>query len=99
MQIAIDVGIPGLVIWVSVLFIVIVAAWQIYRHGRLVEDNWISGLGAAMICSQVILLVHGIVDDVTWGVRPEPILWALWGIAIAAWGMLHVSQAESTPQA
>jgi putative inorganic carbon (HCO3(-)) transporter len=36
--------------------------------------------------SQLALAVHGITDAVTWGmVRPAPLIWALWGLAIAAW--------------
>ncbi|OQY35941.1 MAG: hypothetical protein B6I38_00850 [Anaerolineaceae bacterium 4572_5.1] len=98
LQIAVDVGIPGLIAWISVLSIIILSAWQIYHHGYLTKDNWARGLGAAILSSQVILLVHGIVDDITWGVRPEPILWALWGITIAAGRVFSVTKADFIAQ-
>jgi putative inorganic carbon (HCO3(-)) transporter len=38
-----------------------------------------------LLCSQVALVVHGLTDAVTWGmVRPAPLVWALWGLAMAS---------------
>jgi putative inorganic carbon (HCO3(-)) transporter len=86
LQIAVDVGIPGLIVWLSILFIVLALSWQLYRFGRQREDHWTTGLGAGLFCSQLALIVHGFLDAVTWGaVRPVPIVWALWGLTSAAW--------------
>ena len=95
LQVAIDVGIPGLIAWFSIYLIVLFLAWQIYQHGRASENNWACGFGAAVISSQTLMLVHGIVDAVTWGVRPEPILWALWGVTIAAWRIIVLPRLAS----
>ncbi|MFQ5616607.1 MAG: O-antigen ligase family protein, partial [Anaerolineales bacterium] len=85
LQIGVDLGIPGLVAWLSLLMLVIVTAWQVYRYGRTQNDRWIAGVGAGLLCSQIALIVHGLTDAVTWGmVRPAPIVWGLWGITIAA---------------
>jgi putative inorganic carbon (HCO3(-)) transporter len=86
LQIAVDVGIPGLIAWLSILFIMLTLSWQLHRFGRLRGDNWTAGLGAGLLCSQLALIVHGLLDAVTWGtVRPTPILWAAWGLICAAW--------------
>jgi putative inorganic carbon (HCO3(-)) transporter len=86
LQIAVDVGIPGLIAWLSILFIMLTLSWQLHRFGRLRGDNWTAGLGAGLLCSQLALIVHGLLDAVTWGtVRPTPILWAVWGLICAAW--------------
>jgi putative inorganic carbon (HCO3(-)) transporter len=86
LQIAVDVGIPGLIAWLSILSIVLALSWQLYRSGRMMRDNWTAGLGAGLLCSQLALLTHGLLDAVTWGaVRPVPIVWALWGLTCAAW--------------
>jgi putative inorganic carbon (HCO3(-)) transporter len=38
-----------------------------------------------LLCSQLALGVHGLFDAVTWGmVRPAPLIWAIWGLALAA---------------
>lgn len=86
LQIAVDMGIPGLLAWLAAWMLVTVAAWQLYRKGQNSQNHWASGLGAGIFCCQVALLMHGQLDAVTWGmVRPAPLVWALWGSAIAGW--------------
>jgi putative inorganic carbon (HCO3(-)) transporter len=85
LQVAVDLGLPGLVAWLAVLLLVMVAAWQTYRRGRTCGDHWLAGLGAGLLCSQVALVVHGLTDAVTWGTRPAIIVWAVWGLAMAAY--------------
>ncbi len=88
LQIAVDLGIPGLIAWLAVLFIVFFVTWQLYREGRAQQDPWISGMGAGLFCSQLAMTLHGMTDAVTWGmVRPAPIIWALWGLSISAWAV------------
>ena len=84
LQIAVDLGILGLVSWLSIFFIVVLLLWQTYKRGRVKQNGWITGLSVGMLCSQLALAVHGMVDAVTWGmVKPAPIVWGLWGIAVA----------------
>jgi putative inorganic carbon (HCO3(-)) transporter len=83
LQIAVDLGLPGLVAWLALLLLVFVAAWGIYRRGQALDASWIAGLGAGLLCSQVALTVHGLTDATTWGTRPAIIVWGLWGLAMA----------------
>lgn len=86
LQIAVDLGIPGLVCWLAILFVVIFTSWKLSRQGKELGDAWMAGLGAGLFASQIALVVHGLIDSVTWGmVRPAPLVWAIWGIAVAAW--------------
>jgi len=95
LQVGVDVGIPGLIGWLAILMVVMVAAWQLYRHGRMSGDGWIAGLGAGLLCSQVAMMVHGLTDAVTWAMaRPSPIVWGVWGLTIAAWRVLVVKSEE-----
>ncbi len=88
LQVSVDLGIPGFIAWLSILLTVIVISLQIYLFGRSQADSMISGVGAGVLCSQVALIVHGITDAVTWGmVRPAPIVWIIWGLAIAGWNI------------
>jgi putative inorganic carbon (HCO3(-)) transporter len=85
-QIAVDLGIPGLVSWMAILFVVIFSSWKLFRMGNELGDTWMAGLGAGLFASQIALVVHGLIDSVTWGmVRPAPLVWAIWGIAVVAW--------------
>lgn len=86
LQVAVDMGIPGLVAWLAISILVLVIAWQIFSRGRFLNQKWIMGIGSGLFCSQIALMIHGLTDAVTWGmVRPAPIVWALWGLSMAAW--------------
>jgi putative inorganic carbon (HCO3(-)) transporter len=85
LQVAVDLGLPGLIAWLSIFGVVALSAWQVYRVGRRVQNGWVAALGAGLLASQLALAVHGLTDAVTWGmVRPAPLVWALWGLAAAA---------------
>jgi putative inorganic carbon (HCO3(-)) transporter len=89
LQVAVDLGIAGLIAWLTTLIIVLSTSWQLYRAGRQHNDEWVAGLGAGLLCSQVALMIHGLVDAVLWGmVRPSPIVWGVWGLTIAAWRVI-----------
>lgn len=97
LQVAVDTGIPGLIAWLAIVMIVSVSSWRLYVHGRAENDDHITGLGAAWLCSQIALLVHGFTDAVTWGmVRPSVIVWGLWGLSISCASMYvsRVADAE-----
>jgi putative inorganic carbon (HCO3(-)) transporter len=84
LQVAVDLGIPGLIAWLSILSLVTLASWQIYHRGRVKMNLMAAGLGAGLLCSQIALVVHGLTDAVTWGmVRPAPLVWVVWALAIA----------------
>lgn len=85
LQVAVDLGIPGLLAWLWMLAVVVISAVKTYRAGRAENDALLSAAGAGLLSSQVALVIHGLTDAVTWGmVRSAPLVWALWGAAIAA---------------
>jgi putative inorganic carbon (HCO3(-)) transporter len=87
LQVAVDLGLPGLVAWLVIFYLAAQAAWRAFRGGQRLGAGWLAGLGAGLMGSQLALVVHGLTDAVTWGmVRPAPLVWALWGLAMAAAG-------------
>lgn len=85
LQIAVDLGIAGLLAWLMIYTLTIAAAWNTYRLGSKVQDRGLIAIGAGLFSSQLALGLHGLTDAVTWGmVRPAPLVWALWGLSIAA---------------
>ena len=89
LQVAVDLGIPGLIAWISVLLVVLIVAWRLYRTGRRTNDPWVAGLGAGYFCTTAALVLHGLVDSVVWGmVRQASVVWMLWGAAIASFLVL-----------
>lgn len=95
LQVAVDLGVPGLIAWLSLWMLVLFVSWRVYQAGRKQSDLWLAGLGAGVIGSQSALLVHGMVDAVTWSARPAIIVWAVWGLAMAAHGFLTLSETNA----
>ncbi len=98
LQVAVDLGIPGAVAWISILVVVVVTSWRLYRLGLKPENRWVAGLGAGLVCSQIALVTHGLVDAVTWGmVRPAPLVWGVWGLAAAGAGLILGASSDDQP--
>jgi putative inorganic carbon (HCO3(-)) transporter len=85
LQIGADFGVPGLITWLAIYLLMIVICVRIIRAGKLAVDYMIIGLGYGLLCSQIALGVHGLLDAVTWGiVRSAPLVWALWAVIMVA---------------
>ncbi len=85
LQIAVDFGVVGILAWLAIFTLATLAAWRAYRIGLKVQDRELAAVGAGLFGSQLALGLHGLTDAVTWGmVRPAPLVWALWGLSIAA---------------
>ncbi|GAB4580738.1 MAG: hypothetical protein Fur0022_34800 [Anaerolineales bacterium] len=99
LQVAVDLGIPGFVAWMTILISTVGVAWKIYWTGKHKQDHWLSGMGAGLFASQIALIMHGLFDAVTWGmVRPAPLVWAIWGLVVA-YGRINGSSEPDPPSA
>jgi putative inorganic carbon (hco3(-)) transporter len=83
LQVGVDLGLPGLLAWLTLLLLAGRAAWLAYRHGRRTHDAQTAGLAAGLLASLAALATHGCLDAAVWGTRPAVIVWLLWGLAIA----------------
>lgn len=91
LQIGVDLGLPGLVAWLALYFVVMACLLTQMRRKSFMDKSWVVGLFGA----QVALILGGITDAVTWGmVRSAPLVWGLWGLAVASW--LSSSQHDNT---
>ncbi len=95
LQVALDLGIPGLVAWTAILLVVSMASLGCYREGHRRQDPLMAGLGAGLLASQVVFVTHGLTDATLWGMtRPALLVWVVWGVALAA---QHVGVRHSLP--
>lgn len=83
LQIAVDLGLPGLSAWLALVLIVLTISGQLLQMGQTTNNSWLAGLSAGLLASQLAMLVHGITDAVLWGSKPAVILWVVWGIGLA----------------
>jgi putative inorganic carbon (HCO3(-)) transporter len=84
LQVAVDLGIPGLIAWLALAALVFKNAWRLYLGGQSDGQPKIAALGVGLITAQLALVSHGLLDAVTWGdVKPAPIIWGIWAFAFA----------------
>lgn len=83
LQVAVDLGLPGLIAFVSMSLITVALADRSLRslsHSAASELIWLQRGAVAGLCAA---LIHGLLDAVTWNTRPAFLVWALWGTAVA----------------
>lgn len=90
LQIAVDLGVPGLLFWLAAWLAILTMAWQLYSS----RDSFFSPIGAAVLCSMAAMGVHAMLDAVTWDTRPSIIVWGIWGLTAAAWNLHHRSESR-----
>ncbi len=81
LQVAVDLGLPGLIAFVALLGIVLAAAVQSARAWAGERELAIQVVGLA--AGLVAVLVHGLLDAASWGSKPAVFIWALMGLIMA----------------
>lgn len=81
LQIGVDLGLMGLIAWLTILAIHLIQAWKSRIGGKNNKNLRTQAIGFALLGSMLVLIIHGMMDSVVWGmVRPAPLVWAIWGI-------------------
>jgi len=87
LQVGVDLGVAGLGAFVALLIISLRTAWGVWRFrgGREWQDA--NALGLGLLISLVVMVLHGLVDAVTWGTKPSVIPWLVMGLSVAVGGL------------
>jgi putative inorganic carbon (HCO3(-)) transporter len=84
LQVAIDVGLPGLVAFLSILLLMFWSALDSARHYQRVGSPPLTALAWAGVASLTGMLIHGMVDATTWiNTRGAFVPWAVMGMIVA----------------
>jgi putative inorganic carbon (HCO3(-)) transporter len=84
LQVAVDLGIPGLVAFLAILLLSLWCALDSARFYRRGGERALAALAWASLASLVGMLVHGLVDATTWTVgRGAFVPWAVIGTILA----------------
>jgi putative inorganic carbon (HCO3(-)) transporter len=84
LQVAVDLGIPGLVAFLALLLLAFASALYAARSYRRAGKRALDALAWASLASLAGMLVHGMVDAPTWTVgRGAFVPWAVIGTAVA----------------
>lgn len=74
LQVALDIGLPGLVAYVALLLLCATVGWQIARR-----DPALRALSLGLVCSLAALHVYGLADALALGAKPAVLLWGILG--------------------
>lgn len=80
LQVAVDLGIPGLVACVALLTNFTLIGWRIYRRSN---DEFLRALAIGLLCGMLSHQVFGLTDAIALGAKPGVALWAMLGIVVA----------------
>lgn len=92
LQVGADLGIPGLVVWLSIQLSSLLAAWKVFKLGKNQNQAPFCAFGAGLIGCQMAIILHGLFDSVLWGeIRIAPLVWWVWGMAMAGLKVIRVT--------
>jgi len=94
LQTAYDLGVPGLVAYLALLFLALWMCWRIYRHGRGVPRALGIGCQSALIAYHV----YGLTDVVAMGAKPGVLWWALLALIAALHRLVPLRECVETKE-
>jgi putative inorganic carbon (HCO3(-)) transporter len=83
LQVAVDLGLPGLVAFAALFGGALIAAWKAYRAYGARKEAGPQALALGLLISLLIIGIHGLTDSVTWGTKPAVIPWCIMGLTMA----------------
>ncbi len=95
LQVAADLGLPGLVAFVGLFSGSLIAAWRAYSAYRARKEAGPQALALGLLISLVIMGLHGLTDAVTWGTKPAIVPWCVMGLAVGLYGISVKGEASS----
>jgi putative inorganic carbon (HCO3(-)) transporter len=86
LQVALDLGLPGLVAYTALWLVSIALVVEVWRQSRVDWIRWMAGgIGAGMAA----YWLFGLTDTVTLGAKPGLFFWALAALLVAAWQLVQ----------
>ncbi len=80
LQVAVDLGIPGLVGYVALLTTFALTAWRAYHA---LNDRWLRALIVGLVCGMLAHQVFGLTDAFLLGTKPGVVMWVFMGLIAA----------------
>jgi len=78
----IDLGIPGLVAGMALLTAFLLIGASAMRRAR---GTQLEGIVVGTVGGFLVYLVHGLVVNVTFSIKPGMVIWTIIGLATALW--------------
>ena len=78
LQVALDVGLPGLIAYVAILLVCVAVAWQLAK-----SEQSLRAISAGLLASLAAFHVYGLADTLALGSKSAVLLWAIFGLLAA----------------
>ncbi|MDY7076701.1 MAG: O-antigen ligase family protein [Chloroflexota bacterium] len=91
LQVAVDLGLPGLVAYLALLSLTFVGGFSAYRAFQQQGQSALAGLCTGCIAGLVGMCVHGLVDVANWGIKLAFVPWAVMGLMV---GLREVAEGQ-----
>jgi putative inorganic carbon (HCO3(-)) transporter len=83
LQVAVDLGIPGLAAYLAILGASLRASILAYRAHKRNAQRYLELLSAACVASLAGMCLHGIIDSAVWGNKGAFLPWVVMGLSVA----------------
>jgi len=83
LQVSVDLGIPGLIAFASILLLVIYMSVASISNLVAEEDQTLRALAVGLLAGLFALLFHGVIDITIWGTRASFMPWLIIGMVTA----------------
>ncbi len=87
LQVAVDLGLPGLIAFLSIWLLALGAAWQAYRLLASMQTPLPRAVAVGGLAGLVATLAHGMVDVHTWGSKGAFVPWLVIGLVLALYAL------------
>ncbi len=84
LQVALDVGLPGLIAYLALLILAVKMVWFVMQH----SEEW-KPIAVGILASFIGLHVFGLADALALGAKPGLLFWMWYGILIAIFRITH----------
>ena len=91
LQVAVDLGLPGLVAYLALLGLTFSSAFSAYRAFQRRGHDALSMLCAGCIAGLIGMCVHGLDDVANWGIKLAFVPWVVMGLVV---GLHRVAEGE-----
>ncbi|MSP14547.1 MAG: hypothetical protein EXR62_16530 [Chloroflexi bacterium] len=91
LQAGVDLGIPGLITFLALFFSLATIGFAAWRRRQKTLNSEMQGVILGCLGALVAMLVHGMLDAVTWNFKPAFVVWAVLGL-LSAVGQLAIER-------
>ena len=93
LQVALDVGLPGLIAYLALLWVAAAVTWQVVRRG----SPLLQALGIGLLSALISLHIYGLTDALALGSKPSVAFWMILGLLAALSRLCWQQPLEGSP--